>query len=97
MGKEILAPFLKGEVDAIYVVYNEFKSAMTQKVVVERLLPVRPRPEARRQAEAGGARPSSSSSRPARRCSSVLVPMYVDISLLRALYESHGERVRRAA
>jgi F-type H+-transporting ATPase subunit gamma len=32
----------KNELDALYLVYNEFKSAMSQKVVVERLLPVEP-------------------------------------------------------
>jgi F-type H+-transporting ATPase subunit gamma len=30
------------ELDAVYLVYNEFKSAMSQRVVVERLLPVEP-------------------------------------------------------
>src|SRR5580658_297970 len=32
--------FERGEFDAIYLVFNEFKSAITQKVVVERLLPL---------------------------------------------------------
>ena len=54
VGKEILDPFLRGEVDSIYVIYNEFKSAVTQQVVVERLLPVRPLSEAD-QAEAANA------------------------------------------
>ena len=30
------------ELDVIYLIYNEFKSAMTQKVVVEKLLPIEP-------------------------------------------------------
>ncbi len=33
-------PFIDGEVDAIYLVYNEFKSAMTQRVVAEPLFPL---------------------------------------------------------
>ncbi|MBM4421400.1 MAG: F0F1 ATP synthase subunit gamma, partial [Chloroflexi bacterium] len=33
----ILKPFRAGEVDSIYLVYNEFKSAMTQRVVLEPL------------------------------------------------------------
>ena len=38
---EWLVPrFLKGEYDATYLVYNEFKSAITQKLVVEPLLPL---------------------------------------------------------
>jgi F-type H+-transporting ATPase subunit gamma len=32
--------FLSGEFDAVYVVYNEFKSIIAQRVVVERLLPL---------------------------------------------------------
>jgi F-type H+-transporting ATPase subunit gamma len=29
-----------GRIDAVYVIYNEFKSAVQQRVVVERLLPI---------------------------------------------------------
>ena len=32
--------FKKGETDEVYCIYNEFKSAVQQKVVLERLLPV---------------------------------------------------------
>ena len=32
--------FTTGQVDSVYLVYNEFKSIMTQKVVVEQLLPI---------------------------------------------------------
>jgi F-type H+-transporting ATPase subunit gamma len=32
--------FVKGEVDGVYLVYNEFKSVLQQRVVVERLLPI---------------------------------------------------------
>ncbi|HVK68242.1 MAG TPA: ATP synthase F1 subunit gamma [Polyangium sp.] len=86
VGKEILAPFLKGEVDSIYVIYNEFKSAVSQQVVVERLLPVRPLAEGE-QAEVTSA--TEFIFEPNREALlDVLAPMYVDISLLRALYES---------
>lgn len=36
--------FLNNKLDAFYVVYNEFKSAITQEVVVEQLLPILPPP-----------------------------------------------------
>lgn len=36
----ILTAFLSGEIDAIYLAYNEFKSAVQQRPVVERLIPV---------------------------------------------------------
>jgi F-type H+-transporting ATPase subunit gamma len=32
--------FVSGEVDSVYLVYNEFRSVLTQRVVVERLLPI---------------------------------------------------------
>ena len=32
--------FVSGQIDAVYIVYNEFKSVMTQRTVVEQVLPV---------------------------------------------------------
>src|SRR3954454_4970183 len=32
--------FTTGQVDSVYLVYNEFKSVMSQRIVVERLLPI---------------------------------------------------------
>ena len=32
--------FLEGDVSTVYLVYNEFRSVMTQRVVIERLLPI---------------------------------------------------------
>lgn len=37
--------YITGELDAIYIVYNEFKSTLSQKVVVKRLLPLEKLPE----------------------------------------------------
>jgi len=37
---KVLAGFTEGHFDAIYLVYNEFKSAIQQKIVVERLIPI---------------------------------------------------------
>ena len=34
--------FVVGKLDAVYVIYNEFKSAISQKVTVHQLLPIRP-------------------------------------------------------
>ncbi len=83
LGDKVLEPFLKGQVDAIYVIYNEFKSALTQQVSAERLLPVPPPPEGEVEDT------SQFIFEPDQRAIlEVLAPMYVDISLLRALYES---------
>ncbi|MCA9507387.1 MAG: ATP synthase F1 subunit gamma [Myxococcales bacterium] len=37
---ELCARFLSKEIDAVYLIYNEFKSAITQQVAVEQLLPI---------------------------------------------------------
>jgi F-type H+-transporting ATPase subunit gamma len=40
IAKGISDDFLSGEFDAVYIVYNEFKSIIAQRVVVERILPL---------------------------------------------------------
>jgi F-type H+-transporting ATPase subunit gamma len=40
LGSPIIEDYVSGDVDGVYVVYNEFKSMIAQKVVTERLLPV---------------------------------------------------------
>jgi F-type H+-transporting ATPase subunit gamma len=74
-------------IDAIYLVYNEFKSALSQDLVIERLLPVAPRKTEERESSTGRAaeflyEPNKDA------LLQNLVPMYVEISILRALYES---------
>ena len=39
MAREVVHRYMEEELDAVYLVYNEFKSVMTQRVVVERILP----------------------------------------------------------
>ncbi len=41
MSQSIIARYQCAEIDAVYVVYNEFKSVISQRVVVEKLLPIR--------------------------------------------------------
>jgi F-type H+-transporting ATPase subunit gamma len=40
VAEELTASFLNGEVDAVYVIYNEFVSAISQKVVLSQMLPL---------------------------------------------------------
>ncbi len=92
VARKILAPFLRGEVDSVQVVYNEFKSAMTQKVTVEPLFPLAP-VKAHVLAKGEEAAPLVNKDEflfePSKEALlERLVPMYVEISLLRALYES---------
>ena len=89
IARTVLRPLVVGEVDAIYLVYNEFKSAMTQRVVAEALFPL-PLPSEEEQAQlAEWERDREFIFEPNREALLArLVPMYVDISILRALYES---------
>jgi F-type H+-transporting ATPase subunit gamma len=40
IAKDLIGEFVKGEKDQVWLVYNEFKSVISQKVVVEPLLPI---------------------------------------------------------
>jgi F-type H+-transporting ATPase subunit gamma len=42
VGKNIVERFTAGETDEVYLLYNEFKSVIQQKVTLEKLLPVEP-------------------------------------------------------
>ena len=53
IGKEITHRYLSGEVDAVFIIYNEFASAISQKVTLSELLPITAPPGA------GKAMPSS--------------------------------------
>jgi F-type H+-transporting ATPase subunit gamma len=80
------------KLDAVYLIYNEFKSAITQKVVIEPLLPITP---AEVETDDTGQdfiyEPSK------RALLDRLLPMYVEIEIFRALLESvaseHGARM----
>jgi F-type H+-transporting ATPase subunit gamma len=79
--------FTSGRVGSVYLVYNEFKSVMTQKLVVERLLPI-PRLEV----EAGTAAPSVDYLfEPApEQIFADLLPRHVQVQVYRALLESNA-------
>ncbi|MCP3099656.1 ATP synthase F1 subunit gamma [Myxococcus sp. K15C18031901] len=96
VAEELVASFLNGEVDAVHVVYNEFVSAISQKVVVMQLLPLQ---------TLGSDAPASANTalvdfkyEPDRQAVlDRLVPQAVNIKLYRALLESvaseHGARM----
>jgi F-type H+-transporting ATPase subunit gamma len=78
--------FVKGEFDSIYLVYNEFKSAITQRVVLEPLLPLPETPPDAREAQ----RAQFIYEPHQEGLLEKLVPMYVEISIYRALLESQA-------
>ncbi|MHA7634464.1 ATP synthase F1 subunit gamma [Corallococcus sp. M7] len=93
VAEELAAAFLNDEVDAVYVVYNEFVSAITQNVVVSQLLPLQPATT-----KAATPAPETVTSAPAlvdfkyepsrQAVLDRLVPQAVNIKLYRALLES---------
>jgi F-type H+-transporting ATPase subunit gamma len=40
LARDIIARYVREEIDAVYIVYNEFKSVIAQRLVVEQLLPL---------------------------------------------------------
>ena len=96
IARKILAPFVKGDVDSVYVVYNEFKSAMSQRVVAEPLFPLQKaeQPAAENADSAEWASQREYLFEPDRKVLlERLVPMYIEVSILRALYESQASEL----
>jgi F-type H+-transporting ATPase subunit gamma len=87
--------FVGGEADSVYVVYNEFKSVMVQRVVIERLLPI-PRLEFEPGAPAApgqgaeGATTDYLYEPPAEELFTNLLPSHVEVQVFRALLESNA-------
>jgi len=89
---QLVDVYSKAEIDAVYIIYNEFKSVIQQRIVVERLLPL------------GSAELKEMPSgvdyifeQPAQEILNRLLPRYVEIEIYRALLESaaaeHGARM----
>ena len=80
--------FLGGDVDSVYLIYNEFKSVMVQRVVVERLLPI---PRLDIQAPEGTAAATEYLYEPsAEQLLTSLIPTHVEVQVFRALLESNA-------
>lgn len=84
IGKDIIAAFLSGQAHEVIFIYNEFKSAISQRLVVEKLLPIEP--------------PQNSAERhadfiyePAReKLLEALLPRYIKAEIYRILMESYA-------
>lgn len=93
IGRTIIHEYVQSDedLDAVYLVYNEFKSAISQEVVLEPLLPITPK---ELDEDAFGDfvyEPSKEA------LLDKLLPMYVEVEIYRALLESvaseHGARM----
>jgi len=83
IAREATGAFLGDEVDRVDLLYNEFKSAATQRLVVEPLLPIRPAPASE---EAPSADFEFEPSPEAVLAS--LLPRHVEVAVFHALMES---------
>jgi F-type H+-transporting ATPase subunit gamma len=92
IARDLIKAFVGREVDQVYLIYNEFKSVIQQKIVVERLLPIE--------------RVAVSPKEPAleylfepgpEKIFAELLPKHVEVQVWRALLESaaaeHGARM----
>jgi F-type H+-transporting ATPase subunit gamma len=91
IGKGIIDYFSSSELDAVYLVYNEFKSVVRQNVILEPLLPIR---RLEFQPEMGG---DYIYEQPPREMLDFLLPRHVETQIFRAMLESeaaeHGARM----
>ena len=85
IAKEIIDLYTGEKVDAVDFIYNEFKSIMTQRVMIERYLPIK----AIRPAE-GESLIDYIYEQPAQEIFNSLLPRYVEIEVYRALLESQA-------
>jgi F-type H+-transporting ATPase subunit gamma len=84
VARHIMKRYIDQELDAVYIIYNEFKSVIQQRVVVERLLPIE-----RMQIQDGRAGAQDYIYEPsAQKLFDTLLPRHVEFQVLRALYES---------
>jgi F-type H+-transporting ATPase subunit gamma len=73
--------YSKAEVDAVYIVVNEFKSVMAPSLAIKKILPVEV-------PEGGGEQIDYIYEQPAKELLSILLPRYVEMSIYRAMIES---------
>jgi len=93
ISEKIVGLYTEAEIDAVYMVYNEFKSAIQQRVSLEKLLPL-----GRTDLQQTTAAPLEYIfEQPAQQVFDRLLPRYVEIQIYRALLESvaseHGARM----
>ena len=90
IARAAIEAFGVGEADSVYLVYNEFKSVLNQRVVVERLLPI---PRLEFEAAASGGDEAAAAvdylyEPTPEELFTTLLPSHVEVQVFRALLES---------
>jgi F-type H+-transporting ATPase subunit gamma len=91
IAKDVSTLYERGEVDAVYIVFNEFKSVLAQNLTVEKLLPIEP--DAALAGEAAQAKSTETPveylfEQPPAELFGRLLPRYLQVQIFRALAES---------
>jgi len=97
IARELSSHFISGETDAVFLVYNEFVSAMTQRIAVVQLLPMQPLEKPATPSSGAPALVDFKYEPSAEAVLERLVPQALTIKFYRALLESvaseHGARM----
>jgi F-type H+-transporting ATPase subunit gamma len=88
--------YAQDEIDAVYLIFSEFKTVVTANLVVEKLLPVEPEKQTKSTDEKSGEKQASQPEsqvdyiyeQPVEKLLAALLPKYVEAQLLRAMLES---------
>jgi F-type H+-transporting ATPase subunit gamma len=98
IAKAAMEAFTSGQIDSVYLVYNEFKSVISQRIVVERLLPI-PRLEIEPEKPQPGVYVGGAPAGPQieylyeptpAELFDTLIPRHVEVQAWRALLESNA-------
>ena len=85
LAKKLAEGFTSGEYDAVYTIFSEFKSAMSQQPVTKRLLPLEA-PDG--DGEESGIKEDFIFAQPAETMLDRLLPRYLEIAIYQAMLES---------
>ncbi|MCM2358520.1 MAG: ATP synthase F1 subunit gamma [Geobacteraceae bacterium] len=94
LAQEVIAGYLAGDYDEVFLFYNAFRSVMSQDITLQQLLPITP-PEA---AAAEGETPPEYIYEPSMsELLGELLPKYIEVTMFKAMLESvaseHGARM----
>jgi len=92
IGEQIIRDYTEQHLDAVYLCYNEFKSAISQNIVVEPVLPIQLKPQTETASQVEYVYEPD-----LQTLLNTLLPLYVNVEVYRALLESvaseHGARM----
>jgi F-type H+-transporting ATPase subunit gamma len=83
IGAKIIEHYAGDNTDAVYLLFNEFKSVITQKMVLEKLLPIDPAEE-----DVSGSQVDYIYEQPAEELLNGLLPKYIEARIYRMLADS---------